>query len=67
MPALEVFYEKYKANGFMLVGINQEETLEVVDPFVKEFALTFPFGWIWIIWPARVQYFEFTKLLRDRP
>ena len=45
MPSLQTFYEKYKANGFLLIGINQEETLEVVQPFIKEFGLTFP---IWL-------------------
>jgi len=45
MPTLETFYEKYKSNGFVLIGVNQEETQEVVAPFVKEFGLTFP---IWL-------------------
>jgi cytochrome c biogenesis protein CcmG, thiol:disulfide interchange protein DsbE len=42
MPALQSFYEKYKANGFVLLAIDQEETLEVAEPFIKEFGLTFP-------------------------
>lgn len=45
MPALQNFYEKYKSDGFVLLAINQEETREVVVPFVKEFGLTFP---IWL-------------------
>lgn len=45
MPALQAFYEKYKDDGFVLIGIDQEETLEVVEPFVKEFGLTFP---VWL-------------------
>ncbi len=45
MPTLQSFYEKYKANGFVLVAINQEETADVVEPFVKEFGLTFP---VWL-------------------
>ncbi|MBK8616758.1 MAG: TlpA family protein disulfide reductase [Anaerolineales bacterium] len=45
MPALQKFYEKYKADGFVLIAIDQEETREVVAPFVKEFGLTFP---IWL-------------------
>jgi peroxiredoxin len=45
MPALQAFYENYKADGFALVAINQEETREIVEPFVKEFGLTFP---IWL-------------------
>jgi cytochrome c biogenesis protein CcmG/thiol:disulfide interchange protein DsbE len=45
MPTLQTFYEKYKADGFVLIGIDQEETRNVVEPFVKEFGLTFP---IWL-------------------
>jgi thiol-disulfide isomerase/thioredoxin len=45
MPALQAFYEKHKADGFVLVAINQEESRELVEPFVKEFGLTFP---VWL-------------------
>ncbi|MFN8413639.1 MAG: TlpA disulfide reductase family protein [Anaerolineales bacterium] len=45
MPTLEAFYEKYKSDGFVLLGLNQEETHDVVSPFVKDFGLTFP---IWL-------------------
>jgi len=45
MPALQTFYEKHKSDGFVLASINQEETREVVEPFVKEFGLTFP---VWL-------------------
>ena len=45
MPALQAFYEKYKSDGFVLIAINQEEPREVVEPFVKEFGLTFP---VWL-------------------
>jgi thiol-disulfide isomerase/thioredoxin len=45
MPSLEAFYEDHKADGFVLIAINQEETREVVEPFVKEFGLTFP---VWL-------------------
>ncbi len=45
MPTLQTFYEKYRADGFVLLAIDQEETLEVVEPFVKEFGLTFP---VWL-------------------
>ena len=45
MPTLQSFYEKYKADGFVLIAINQEETGDVVEPFVEEFSLTFP---IWL-------------------
>jgi thiol-disulfide isomerase/thioredoxin len=45
MPTLLKFYEKYKSDGFVLLAIDQEETREVVLPFVKEFGLTFP---VWL-------------------
>jgi thiol-disulfide isomerase/thioredoxin len=45
MPTLEKFYQKYKANGFELIAVNQEETKDVVEPFVKEFGLSFP---VWL-------------------
>jgi len=45
MPALETFYEKHKADGFVLIAIDQEETFETVQPFVAEFGLSFP---VWL-------------------
>jgi thiol-disulfide isomerase/thioredoxin len=45
MPTLLSFYEKYKDEGFVLIAIDQEETKEIVQPFVAEFGLTFP---VWL-------------------
>jgi thiol-disulfide isomerase/thioredoxin len=45
MPTLQEFYETYRSDGFVLVAINQEESREVVAPFVEEFGLTFP---VWL-------------------
>jgi thiol-disulfide isomerase/thioredoxin len=45
MPILNDFYEKYKDQGFVLIAIDQEESREVVQPFVEEFGLSFP---IWL-------------------
>lgn len=45
MPTLQKFYEKYKEKGFVLIAIDQEETPEIVAPFVAEFGLTFP---VWL-------------------
>jgi len=45
MPTLQAFYEKYQDKGFTLVAINQEETREVVAPFVQTYGLTFP---VWL-------------------
>ncbi len=45
MPTLNAFYEQYKDQNFVLIGINQEEPHNIVAPFVKDFGLTFP---IWL-------------------
>lgn len=45
MPTLQAFYEKYNSSGFVLLAIDQEESLEIVTPFVKEYGLTFP---VWL-------------------
>lgn len=45
MPALLAFHEKYKSAGFVLIAIDQGETVGQVLPFVDEFKLTFP---VWI-------------------
>ena len=45
MPTLQTFYEKYRDDGFVLLAIDQEETREVVEPFINEFGLTFP---VWL-------------------
>jgi cytochrome c biogenesis protein CcmG, thiol:disulfide interchange protein DsbE len=45
MPDLLAFYEKYRSNGFVLVALNQGETVDLVKPFVIEYGLTFP---IWM-------------------
>jgi thiol-disulfide isomerase/thioredoxin len=45
MPTLEAFYEKYKSEGFVLIAIDQGETLTQINPFVTEFKLTFP---VWL-------------------
>jgi cytochrome c biogenesis protein CcmG, thiol:disulfide interchange protein DsbE len=45
MPTLNTFYDQYKDRGFILIAIDQEETREVVQPFVEEYGLTFP---IWL-------------------
>ncbi len=45
MPALQNFYEEYKDKGFVLIAINQEESRDLVAPFVQEFGLTFP---VWL-------------------
>jgi peroxiredoxin len=45
MPTLQAFYERYKSEGFVLIAIDQGETVAEVKPFAAEFGLTFP---IWL-------------------
>jgi thiol-disulfide isomerase/thioredoxin len=45
MPTLQAFYDKYKEKGFVLVAINQGESIQEVQPFVEEFGMTFP---VWL-------------------
>lgn len=45
MPALQVFYEKYKRQGFTILAINDGDPTEDVLQFVKDFGLTFP---VWL-------------------
>ncbi|OGO40172.1 MAG: hypothetical protein A2Z03_06560 [Chloroflexi bacterium RBG_16_56_8] len=45
MPALQAFYEKYRDDGFVIIGINDGEPLELVASFAGEYGLTFP---IWL-------------------
>jgi cytochrome c biogenesis protein CcmG/thiol:disulfide interchange protein DsbE len=45
MPTLQAFYEKYQDQGFVIVAVNDGETLDLVQPFVREYGLTFP---IWL-------------------
>jgi cytochrome c biogenesis protein CcmG/thiol:disulfide interchange protein DsbE len=44
MPAMQDFYRKYEAQGFVVLGVNataQDYPLNIV-PFVQEYQLTFP-------------------------
>ncbi len=45
LPTLNDFYQEYKDEGFVLIGINQGETSEVVKDFVHQQKLLFP---IWL-------------------
>ena len=45
MPAMERLYRKYKAQGLVVLAISMDsEGASVVDPFVKQHALTFRIG-----------------------
>ena len=44
MPALQKYYQQYRDQGFIVLGVNatnQDSPLEIV-PFVNEYGLTFP-------------------------
>jgi peroxiredoxin len=44
MPAMESFYQQYKAGGLVVLGVNatnQDNQLEIV-PFVNQYGLSFP-------------------------
>lgn len=45
MPALQSFYNKYKANGFVVIAINDGDSKPDVLEFAKDYDLTFP---IWL-------------------
>ena len=42
MPFLEATYEKYKAEGLVIVGVNYNENKETVLPFILGKGVTFP-------------------------
>jgi peroxiredoxin len=42
MPSLETLYQRYKADGLVVVGVNLEERSSDVKAFVKENNITFP-------------------------
>ena len=45
MPTLKSFYENYKDRGFVVIGIDDGESADVVTSFVNDYGLTFP---IWL-------------------
>ncbi|MFD2371818.1 thiol-disulfide oxidoreductase ResA [Brevibacillus sp. GCM10020057] len=42
MPALQQKYNEFKDKGLVVVGVNIGETPVAVEPFVKQFGVTFP-------------------------
>jgi peroxiredoxin len=41
MPDLETLYQRFGPNGFVVLGISDEEAAKV-DPFIRERKVTFP-------------------------
>lgn len=44
MPELNNYYEKYKDESFILIGIDANEREDTVKDFLKEYNVTFPVG-----------------------
>jgi len=45
MPAMERLYQRYKDRGFVVLAVSVDaEGAPIVNPFVKEYKLTFPIG-----------------------
>ncbi|MCD6290472.1 MAG: TlpA family protein disulfide reductase [Anaerolineae bacterium] len=42
MPALERVYQAHREDGVVVLGVNQGETGAAVNPFLKEFGISFP-------------------------
>jgi thiol-disulfide isomerase/thioredoxin len=45
MPTLQSFYKEYKDTGFVVIAINNGETVDLVKSFIGEYGLTFP---VWL-------------------
>ena len=45
MPTLQVFYDKYRKDGFVIIAINDGDPAADVLQFVKDYELTFP---VWL-------------------
>jgi thiol-disulfide isomerase/thioredoxin len=42
IPHLEAAYQAYKDDGLVILGVNVEESRQMIEPFVAEFAMTYP-------------------------
>jgi peroxiredoxin len=42
IPDLLAAYDEHKDAGFLVLGVNVEESVETVAPFVEEFGITYP-------------------------
>jgi thiol-disulfide isomerase/thioredoxin len=42
IPAIEKAYQAHRVDGFMVLGINEGEALEVVRAFADELGITYP-------------------------
>jgi cytochrome c biogenesis protein CcmG, thiol:disulfide interchange protein DsbE len=44
MPYFQKLADTYKDQGFVVLAINNQESAEVMQPFIEEYKLTFPIG-----------------------
>lgn len=42
MPDIQATYEAYQDQGFVVLGVNVEESREAVEPFVRSLGVTYP-------------------------
>ncbi len=42
IPDFEAAYRAHKSEGFVVLGINVEEPVQIVEPFVEDFGMTYP-------------------------
>lgn len=42
MPSLESLYKRFRHKGFVVLGVNLQQSPGTIKPFVKKFGLTFP-------------------------
>ena len=42
MPSMEKLYQRYKDHGFEMLTISVDKDQSLIDPFMKEYKLTFP-------------------------
>ena len=45
MPVLEAYHQAHKDDGFVLVGVNWDDSQKEIESFIEEYALSFP---IWM-------------------
>ena len=42
MPSMEKLYQRFKDHGFEMLTISVDKDQSLIDPFMKEYNLTFP-------------------------
>jgi peroxiredoxin len=42
LPAFEQAYQSYRDQGFVILGVNEQEAPQVIEPFLAEMGVTYP-------------------------